>query len=218
MTSKYFKSLFIVVLIAAPLFAFAAPQDYLYVSLDYDYTTHAFSNLSADQRVVDSFKVVAQDIGDYTMTLEDKSGLVSQTKFSIPADSLVESLGNQDQGGRESKTSAYSATIALELPKSISVEDSNIIISKGNQILLKQKLSEISIQILKADTSRIIIPSQDPSFPPFASGGKTPMNIWLLSGLVVLLIIILGAGIFIFVRKSKNSQIPPPPPPASPSL
>lgn len=211
MTSKRLAQFFIVILSISPIFALASSQDYLFVSFDYDYATQTFSKISADERVVDSSKVVAQDVGDYAMTLEDSQGIISQARFFIPDPTIVEteSLGND--AGSYGSPKYYSATVALALTRSVQASDGTIMIKHNGQVLLSQKLSDTPIIILKSSIHSVLMPTTEPSFPPYPSlpnkySFPHIIWLWLPIGAIVLMAILLGW----FLLKKKNQNIPPP--------
>lgn len=219
MIFKNFISFYIVILIATPLFVFASPQDYLFVSFDYNHTTNVFNNISADQRVVDPLSVAGQDVGDYIMTLEDSQGIISQAKFFIPDPTKVEteSLGND--AGAYGSPEYYSTTIGLALTRPVHADGGTLAVSHNGQILLSQKLSDTPIIILKSSSNSIIMPITEPIFPPYPadvvpSQGK--ILLWIVLGIIGLAVV--STGVYLFIRKSRNSQLPPAVPPEDSSL
>ncbi len=218
MDFKHIAQFIAVILIVFPIFAFASSQDYLFVSFDYDYATRVFSNVSADQRVVDSSKITGQDVGDHTITLEDSQGVLSQAKFFIPDPAIaeVESLGN-DTGGYGS-AKYYSATVGLALTRSVQAGNGTITISRNSQILLSQKLSDTPINILKSSNNRVITPTIEPSFPPYPpmpQSGSFIRTALLWSPLILLPIVLLVLW-FLFKKRRVNQQAIPPTPPITP--
>ncbi len=212
MDFKRIAQFIVIALIVFPIFAFASSQDYLLVTFDYNYTTHVFSNISADQRVIDPLSVAGQDVGDYTMTLEDSQGVLSQAKFFIPDPTTVatESLGNDTDGYGSPKN--YSATVELALSRSVQASDGTITISHNGQVLLSQKLSDTPIAILKSSSNSVIMPATEPSFPPYPpmpQSNSFVHTLLLWSPLPLLLIILIATWWFLKKRSTNIDAAPP---------
>ncbi|MBI2003804.1 MAG: hypothetical protein HYS78_02415 [Parcubacteria group bacterium] len=171
----------LIFLLLIPLLAFAGKEDYLFVSLHYDFNVGSITLLDVDQRVLDSSQVLISDSGDFELLLIDKDRrVISSNTFTMPSDGEV--LGHLEDGTPFStRTDSYSTTVVLPLEQSIDVEDLVFHVKKDGQIIFSEKFSADTFTVL--DVKENTIRSPEPPAPK-----ERKYLPWLVTGLAAFII------------------------------
>lgn len=178
------KIIFVLLIVFLPLIVFAIEQDYLFVSLSYDFSTNKVTILSIDQRVLDSSQVLISNSGNFELFLIDGNKVVSRNTFTMPIKEEVEVI-LKDGSGVYTKPNSYSTTVVLPLERSIDVEDLSFQVKKDGQVIFSENFSADTFTILEVKENTIKTPE-----PPIPGEKSIFSNylFWLIAGLLVFLI------------------------------
>ena len=200
-----------------PFVALAATKDYLIVSMEF--ADGVFTQAGAEEYALDSADARIYASGTYEMRLYEGGQMIGNNFFEIPENGEMETIGIAD---KNTGIRAYGTTtpvsqivqVSLPLVKSISPEDASIQILKGGQTLFDKKLSEFEVNVISANTNRVLIKIPPPPAPPSLSEETAQTEakpepssrsgnslLWIIIGLV------LAAGIFALYEKGKIRSI-----------
>lgn len=203
---NFFHKIFFIIsfIIFLPVLAFAEKSDYLLVFAEF--SDGAFGSVGVEQYAIDSSDVHLYEFGTYEVRLTHAEVVVGHNFFEVSGNKKKEVIG----GNKDYRTySTYTATkqsvrVALPLLVSVDPENSNIQILKGDVVLFDKKLSELDIDIISANTNRIMIKDREVSaLPPLDSSQNTSTPSEHGSFLWLIILLILGIGAFVLHKKGK---------------
>lgn len=180
--------------ITTPVFVFAQNQDYLVVA---GTLSNSQINLeSVEQRVFSQSEVIVYKSGSYEARILKGEKIISNNFFEIVENPeiWVEVEGNKPEGRFESDKAAFN--VKLPLNQEINIKDSVIEIWKGDQTLLRQKLSEVPLDIITAQ-----------NYPVSKTDESRNMNTPILYSIIAVALIMTGWLVWKWLKKIK-SQTP----------
>lgn len=174
------KIIFLIIFLF-PLITFAVVNDYLFVSLNYDFSANKISILSVEQRSLDSSQVLISERGNFELFLIEKNRVVSRNTFIMPIDEEIEVL-LEGGGGIYTKTDSYSTTVALPLNRSFDAEDLSFQVKKDGQVIFDEKFSADTFTVLEVEENTI------KTLEPLAPGEKRAFLKYLLWAVAAFLV------------------------------
>jgi len=194
--------------LSLPISALAEKADYVFVTSRF--VNGTFEILQVEQKVFDSSSVIPASNGSYQIQLLNNRGIISKTFFEVNVEEPLEviSISRDKQQYEYIKSDTALITTTLPLTFSINVDTVNLLILKGDQILLDKRLSELPVSIAASKTYRIAVDTKSNDYPllpafPDEKNAFSGRLLWVIIGIGI---IILTGLIIIIIKKTRKNK------------
>ena len=213
MTSKILPLIFVLLFsVAFPVQA--TTKDVLVISLVYTKSTSIVEITGIEQRVMEEQNFNLNKTGDIKVTLSDITSIVSENYFNTSGNDTIEVIGGpaNEQPAYVPAPDQRAFNIKLPITKPVLAEETKLIVSRGNDVLLEKKLSDLPLEIMEIKTNAITVNYLEPVIP---ANHSDTLNYVLIAGIVLISLTVTATGYWLM--KKRHTPLPPPDLPETPS-